>query len=366
MGLLYCPRFVALGATGAILPGAKLYTFDSVSITTPKATYSDNGLTTSNGAYVQADSSGVFPPIFGAANEQYYMLLKTSGDVTVDEFPFATILGADATATFLKDLGLNGRFLVSGSGGVVQIETGNAEGDDVGGSGRLGGYGGTQGDALEIDYAAITTTGPVAVTGNLSTTADLSATGNLSSTGGLVTLGGIARAVPRCTLRSSATAAATTSIALDSAYECWEIHIRNLLIAGAGGTPAMKMSFDNGGSFKSGSGDYYVGAAEQGSSAFTNTPWASATSVQIGPASSSSSETGSGCDIFIRITSKAARETRADARYLNFDVTTAADRTSGWHVASTNNKNYGKITNIQVFDTLGGNLTFDYVVIGLP
>lgn len=359
MGLLYTPRFQALDASGNPIPGAKLYTFDSVSTTTPKATYSDNALTTSFGAFVEADSSGVFPPIFGTSNTSYYMVLKTSAGVTVDEFPFATTLGPDSTSVLLKDLGANGRFQVSGTGGVVQIETGNAEGDDIGGSGRIGGYGGTQGDALEIDFAAVTVTGTVSVTGAVT------ATGALTSVGDM-TISSIARAVARCTARGSAAAAATTDLTLDPAYEAWEIHLRNIQVLGAGGTPSLRLSFD-GTTFKNTAGDYSFGGIEQTSSTATATAWAAtATSVPITRAMSAASGTGGGGEVIIRITSTASHETHWRADYMHFSAGTGADRSSGWVAGSTPVKSFGKAAKVRILDALGGNLTFDYVVIGLP
>lgn len=352
MARLYDARNIAWGSTGLLLSGARLYTFDSVSTTTPKATYADNGLTVSNGAYVEADSSGVFPPIYGAANEQYYCVLKDSAGNTIDEIPDVAMLGPDSSSTFLKDLGVNGRFLVSGSGGVVNIETGNAIGDDIGGTARIGGYAGTQGDALELDYAAVTTTGPVSVAGSVTSS------GALISTSGAVTLQGITQAVPRALVRSSATAAANTDITLDSAYEEWEIRIRNMVV---NGTLAARFSFD-GATFKSGAADYAWGGGYQGSASFTNTPWATGAQILLMPGTSSA---GKG-DLVIRITSKAARETRLKCDFLNYSSGTAADQVSGWRAGSTNDKNYGKVASIRIFETTAANLTFDYVVIGMP
>lgn len=361
MALLYSPRFQAFDASGNPISGARLYTFDSVSTSTPKATYSDNSLTISYGAYVTADSSGVFPPIFGAANESYYMVLRTSADVFVDEFPFATTLGPDSSSVFLKDLGTNGRFQVSGDAGVVQIETGNAEGDDIGGSGRIGGFDGTQGDALELDYAGITATGPVSVTGAVT------ASGALVSTSGDVTLEGISRAVPRCTSRGTATAAATTDLTLDSDYEAWEIHIRNYQVLGvSGGTPSMRLSFD-GSTYKTTSGDYSYGSVIQSGATATAVAWAAtATYVPVGNANSGASGTGGGGDIIIRITSTSAHETHYRADFLHYSAATSGDRTSGWIAGSTPVKSFGKVAKVRIFDIVGGNLTFDYAVIGLP
>jgi hypothetical protein len=351
MALLYAPRFQALDASANPIPGARLYTFDGVSTSTPKATYSDAALTVSYGAYVTADSSGVFPPIYGAADEVYYMVLRTSAGVFVDEFPSVTMLGPDSSSALVKDLGANGRFQVSGNGGVVQIETGNAEGDDIGGSGRIGGWDDTQGDDLELDYAAITATG------------DLAATGGLSSTSGLVTLGGIARAVPRALLRGTATAAVTTNLALDNAYEAWEIHIRNLQgLPVAGYEPGLRLSFDGAGSFKSGGTDYrrtgVIGVTLSASSAGTY--------MSIVDQFAAATPTGGGAEVIIRITSKAARETHVHSTFGYFNGSTTME--IGQWYNSTANKNYGKATHAQISDvTLGsGGLTFDYVVIGLP
>lgn len=355
MAQLYGPWNPATDSNGARLPYAKLYTYEDASHSTLQTTYNDPDLAGGHEHTnpIIADAAGVFPQVFAATGLSYYLVLKDADGVQIDTYEAMDTLGSEDNSTFSRDFGVNGRVDMRGSGGAVLLEFGNATGDDIGGAAVVSGWNSTDLDTLQIKSTATSLTG------------SLTSTTGISDTSGLVTLAGIARAVPRCTVRGSATAATTTLIALDSSYECWDIELRNLLVNGSGGTPAVRLSFD-GSTVKSASGDYYAGGAEQGNSALTNVPWASATSIQIGSALTSSSETGSGGDYSLRVTSKSTRETRVWSQYLNFDVATAADRVSGWRVGSTNNKAYGKCAAIQIFDALGGTLTFDYVVIGRP
>lgn len=259
MGLLYCPQILAWNITTGTtrVPGARLYTFDSVATTTPKVTYSDNALTTSNGPYVTSDSLGVFPPIYGAANELYFAELRDPDGNVLDQFPFVATLGPDDTSVLLKDLGTNGRFQVSGVAGVVQIETANAEGDDIGGSGRIGGYGGTQGDALELDYVATSISGGVAVAGNAAIVGALSFGSTIDAW---------------APISSGAISGASTNIALPSTLNAYRLELFGL-------TPAailnvlLRMAFDSVPTFRAGASDYAwawggisAGAAASGAS----------------------------------------------------------------------------------------------------
>lgn len=75
------PRGQVFSDTGTPLPGAKLY-FYATGTSTPKATYSDAGLTVVNANPVVADSAGRFGDIFYGSGD-YKVILKTSADVTV-------------------------------------------------------------------------------------------------------------------------------------------------------------------------------------------------------------------------------------------------------------------------------------------
>jgi hypothetical protein len=76
------PKFHAQDNTGAALSGGLLYTYVT-GTTTPKATYSDQGLTTANTNPVVLDSNGDATVYISGV---YDMLLKTSAGVTVWSF----------------------------------------------------------------------------------------------------------------------------------------------------------------------------------------------------------------------------------------------------------------------------------------
>lgn len=71
------PIYRATDANGALLPNARLYTFNSGTLDAA-ATYTDEDLTTSNGAYVQANSSGLFPPFYLDPAVTYRIQLRIS------------------------------------------------------------------------------------------------------------------------------------------------------------------------------------------------------------------------------------------------------------------------------------------------
>ena len=78
----YEPRYRAISATGAPIPGAKLR-FSVSPGTTPTDSYTTSDLTTANSDPVVADSGGLFPPIFLSSEVVYRVRLYTSADVLV-------------------------------------------------------------------------------------------------------------------------------------------------------------------------------------------------------------------------------------------------------------------------------------------
>lgn len=75
------PRWRAVGDDGLPLAGAKLLTYQT-STSTPKATYSDSGLTIANANPVVADAGGLFGEIFLDAGD-YRFVLTDANDVTI-------------------------------------------------------------------------------------------------------------------------------------------------------------------------------------------------------------------------------------------------------------------------------------------
>lgn len=223
MALLYNPRFVAFDANGDPISGAKLYTYDSVATSTPKETYSDAARTVEHENPVVADTNGVFPQIFGAEGDGYYLVLKDADDVLVDEFLAVQTLGQDASSVFLRDFALNGRLRGYGEAGVVNLEFMPPAGDDTGGDGRIGGAGGTQGEDLEVDFATTTFTGAV----------ELGPSATAPSFSRLVDDG-------------SATASSAIVIALPTETNAYELFLNHIRPTGA---LLFQFSFDNGATY---------------------------------------------------------------------------------------------------------------------
>lgn len=191
---------VALDANGNPLSGAKLYTYVNTT-TTPKPTYTTSALNVAHPNPIVADSAGRFPDIWADDNQTFRVKLTDSGGVQVFQADDMITLGSNPSGAISRDFGVDGRFAISASGGVASFEAGDPSPDNTGGKGRSGGWAGTQADTWEIDAAATSVTGTLAVAsnstvgGNETVTGSETIGGNLSVTGtgafgGAVSVGG--------------------------------------------------------------------------------------------------------------------------------------------------------------------------------
>lgn len=160
MALIYDSRFRALDSSGNPIVGATL-TVKDAGTSTLSSIYRDNGLTTpmtnpSSGADV-SDAGGWFPQIFATEGALFDITLKTSAGVTVQSYEDVAAMG-DGGADIERDFG-NARLLITGSGGKVRFEVGDPTGDDTGGKAVISGWNSTQADTIELDGAAVSTTG---------------------------------------------------------------------------------------------------------------------------------------------------------------------------------------------------------------
>ena len=341
MGQLYSFRLQQFAATGVPIPSARLYTFDPVATTTPKATYSDNGLTVSNGAYVQANAAGVFPQIFAANGEAFYASLRTAAGVEVQQFQFLTALGSDDASSLLRDFTTNGRFQVRGSGGIVQIEVGDPTGDDIGGDGRIGGWEGTQGGNLEMDFATVEATGSIEAP--------------------TIIRAGVTEWVPRLLISGSASAVSSLILPLDDTFECWELQLRNIKNTAACIIQGV-LSFDAGGTYKNAAGNYiYHGAAQDNAGGSFIGATAQA---QLNLMAADTGTTGNS-DIVARLFSKAGAESRMLVNFRQDDPADVTKARAGLLSSATNNKNYGKASHLKII-TNTSTASFDYRLIGWP
>jgi hypothetical protein len=98
MARLILPYQQVFDLNGDPLPGAKLYFYESQTVT-PKDTYSDEALTTPNTNPVIADSQGQFGDIF--LSGAYSCKLTDASDVTQPDYPAEIEAAADTSSTVL-------------------------------------------------------------------------------------------------------------------------------------------------------------------------------------------------------------------------------------------------------------------------
>lgn len=218
-------------AAGARVSGGflRLYEYGTTNLAD---VFADEDLTVPLDNPVEADSNGICPQIFGAEGLVVECAKLTAEGALIPDSDFImTFTGSTETGADY-DFGTS-RLAISGSAGVAQIEAGNADGDDTGGSLRIGGWDDSQGDDLELDFATINTTGRF--------------TENGKKLDGVV-----------ATPATSFAAAASVSIQLPNVPTgvlAWEVDIWELTNTTASETQ-LRFAYDSVPTFKSGASDY--------------------------------------------------------------------------------------------------------------
>lgn len=212
----------------------------------------------------------------------------------------------------------------------------------------------------------ITVVGGAVINGGLTFVGATGITGDLTVTGTL-TVGELAATsdvVPFPKWKAGAASGSVTElvIPLDDSFECWEIHLRNITMAGDGYMLAA-LSFDNGGTYKTAADDYAWQSVLQNGAGLNGDTRANATHMHLTDATEASFTTEAG-DAFLRITSKAGRETRCWAEF-GFDNATSGAACMGALFSVTNLKGYGKASHIRLGHSLGSNFTLDYSIYGV-
>lgn len=247
MGLILDPRRSAIDASGNGLNAATLTVYEQ-GTTTLASVFSDAALSTPLVNPVVANSAGVFPAIYAAEGGVFDLILKNSAGTslyTEDDIP---AIGTDVGA-ITRDF-TNSRMKIDGTGGEVSFEAGPAVGDDTGGAVRIGGWAGTQADTAEIDAAAISVTGTLAVTGNTTV-------GGTFDADGLITEN--SKKLPGV-VYTETTPAAAADIVLTLPEA--PANVRSYLIEGIDITmsaialPTLTVSYDSGSTYKTGATDY--------------------------------------------------------------------------------------------------------------
>lgn len=144
-------------AAGLPISGGKAQIYD-VNTTTLSAVFSNAAMSTPLTNPVVADANGWLPAIF-AAEGSYDIAHLSAGGVVLkswEDWPTYTASGAGNIERVLSGsrVLIDGGDIGTGPTG-VRINAGSPSPDDVGGYLRLGGWEGTQGDELDVDFATV-------------------------------------------------------------------------------------------------------------------------------------------------------------------------------------------------------------------
>lgn len=260
MALVYDSRFRVLDSNANPVNGGTL-TIYTAGTTTPAAIFRDAALVTpmsnpTTGAD-KADAAGRFPQIYSAEGSIFDILLKDAGGSVLATYLSVISLGSD-TGTIKRDF-TTSRFQVRGAGGVTFVEAGDPTGDDVGGQLTLGGWNGTQADAVIINAAAASTTGNLTVGGAL--TVGATQLDNIIATG-------------------TAAGVSTLDIPLSQGLFRYRLELLDTVLSATGGLVA-RFAFDGVPTFKVGSTDYGYVVVQSQTGAVTPSGNASTTGIQL-------------------------------------------------------------------------------------
>lgn len=214
---------------GNPLPGGKLRVYNA-NTTTPADLFTATGLTGAAANPIVADAAGILPMRFLAAGN-YDIAVLTSGGVVVDAWDDVPSVGSDE-ATLFKNF-TNSRFQVRGVGGTVYVEAGDADPDNIGGIGVLGGWNGTQATSWTVNAATFDVVGWL--------------TENSKKLIGTV--------YTPATSFSSSTGVAIQLVNVPTGVRAWEIYVWDIQAAGTTALTA-QLSYDSGATYKSGASDY--------------------------------------------------------------------------------------------------------------
>lgn len=235
MASLQDGRIIVTNADGVRESGGKLRIYDiGTTDLTPVFTTEAMGTPLTNP--VVADAAGVLPQIFGVDGTVSDCTMLDADDVEISGRSFQMAFTGDTTGVIIRDFG-DARFQVYEDASTLHLEAGDQEGDDVGGSLRIGGWDGTPADAIELD-------GPVNVTDELTEKGK-----KLSAT--VYTEGTVFTSV------------ASVDIPLPEAspgIRAWRVTVIKMLQEGSGGNIEGRLSYEaDPASFKSGASDYAWG-----------------------------------------------------------------------------------------------------------
>lgn len=159
MAIVVEGRLLITDASNVPISGGKARIYNT-GTTTLSDLFSDAALVTPLTNPVVANSSGFTPVIFGAEGLTVDITYLTSADATVTGRTYTAVplVGAD-NGVFSRTLADNTRVKITGAGGIVLFQVGDASPDDVGGNLTIEGWAGTQGTLATLDFATVNTTG---------------------------------------------------------------------------------------------------------------------------------------------------------------------------------------------------------------
>lgn len=284
-----------------------------------------------------ADSGGWFPQVFAASGGLYDIIEKDAAGVTL-----ASYLSVPSLGTTSGNLSLdftNCRYQVRGSAGTVEIEVGDPVGDDVGGTGRIGGWNNTQADSLTLDAALVNVTGRMKEQG--------------------FKIPGVVR-----TAATAFTTAATVDIPLTNdptGCRAWEIVIFDLIMSTTG-TLQLRLSYDGGSTFKAGGTDYSQGLIFNAAS--VGSAFASDTGV-LGLLSTGSSQTPANKPGLVKATvitpNSGSSATVVQSEASLYDITGGAPLPQRFSATNYGLGAYGRATHLRFLPS-AGTVTGSYMV----
>lgn len=241
MAVIMSPFTRALDDDGAPMAGAKLYTRDAAAHATPKASYTTNAISVAHPNPIVADDAGWFPQAFALSGENFYLILVASDGDPNDPYKTADAvpsLGADNVTEFTQTFpdarwAVTSGEVTTGNDGVIYSH-GLPSPTNTGGFAELGGWAGTQGDHLRLDFSELNTTGIL--------------TENSKKLAGVV-------ATPATTFA----AAASVDIALPNVptgVMAWRLELWDIVTSAVACNVQVQFSYNSGATYKSGAADY--------------------------------------------------------------------------------------------------------------
>lgn len=342
MASIYLPVFRAKDSNGVIVSGAGLWVY-ATGTTTPADIFTDDARTTPASNPLTSDSAGYFAQFFIASSTTVDLQCRADADDNTSTLLWQALkidsLGAEDVATFIRDFGDDGRVQFVGRDSQINLEFGDPDGDDIGGTGRIGGWAGTQADTIEVDAAQTNVTGDVDVTGDLE-------------------FGGVGP-VNKIIATETRTTAATQDIELPTGYDCYELELIDFKPS-TGVSLYLLLAFDDVPTFKTGASDYAWQYETQAAATASGGLDIQDALIAIGGLAVPA--TGVSNHLKMTIISGASRETTLTGDMTSWNSSYGKIKT--WFDAVTRARSYGKATYIR-FYTNTGTIAFKYVLRGL-